>query len=72
MVSFLMYTEALNARFAVLDDITLNDEMRRAWGIIRRRHRDDALDATEVHPEIRSGGAANRPGFGIVRMRSLN
>jgi hypothetical protein len=64
--SFLICTGALGADIVVLDDITLNNGMKKLWHLIRLRYGDDAIDATEVHPEIRSGGGT-LPGFGVVR-----
>ena len=67
--SFLICSGALGAGIVVLDDITLNPEMSKLWRYLRRSYPDDTIDATDVHPEIRSGGSGISPGFGVVRTR---
>ncbi len=67
--SFNQYAGMLDCPIVVLDDITLNDSMIRLWSLIRRRFgADNTIDATEVNPDIRVGGAGTRPGFGVVRI----
>ena len=69
LMNYLICVEVLQADVVVLDDITLNDGMRRLWHLIRQRHPNDSIDATEVHPEIRQAGPDTAPGFGLVRLR---
>lgn len=69
LMSFLIYGEALGARWVVLDDVTLNPEMERLWALIRARYGEhNAIDVTHVHPEIRPVDPLSRPGFGLVRI----
>jgi hypothetical protein len=66
--SFILYAEILAADFVVLDDITLNEEMREFWTLIRQRcGQSNTIDATCIHPEIRLPGKS-APGFGVVRL----
>ncbi len=67
--SFLICSGALGAGIVVLDDIALNPGMSKLWRHLRRSYPGDAIDATDVHPEIRSGGSGINPGFGVVRTR---
>lgn len=64
---FCLYTTIFSPDFVILDDITLNEEMQHFWGIIRHRYGEqNAIDCTDVIPEIRPQGAT-RPGFGLIR-----
>ena len=68
MLSAAVYGLWMRARFLVLDDITLNAGMLRAWTSLRSRFGDDAVDATEIVPQIRPPSDGTRPGFGFVRL----
>jgi predicted O-methyltransferase YrrM len=68
IASFVLCAEILAADFIVLDDITLNLEMAKAWNRIRERYGDaNTIDASALIPEIRPPGDT-RPGFGVVRL----
>jgi cephalosporin hydroxylase len=68
--SWLLYGELFAAPVVILDDITLNDSMRALWSLLQRRYgTDNALDASDIVPEIRPAVGLSRPGFGIVRLR---
>lgn len=69
--SFLICSGALGAGIVVLDDIALNPEMGKLWRHLRRSYPGDAIDATDVHPQIRSSGSGISPGFGLVRTRAV-
>ena len=68
MQSAAVYGLWMRARFLVLDDITLNAGMLRAWTSLRSRFGADAVDATEIVPQIRPPSDGTRPGFGFVRL----
>lgn len=68
MQSVALYTAGFKCPLLVIDDITLNPSMVRLWSLLRARHGDNAIDASEVHYEIRPGGPETRPGFGVVRI----
>jgi hypothetical protein len=68
-LSMQVYGEALDARFIVLDDITLNPEMDRFWALMRKRYGEgNTIDASAEYPDIRGGGDGTRPGFGVIRI----
>jgi hypothetical protein len=70
VISAILYGEMLAADFMVLDDITLNDEMKEFWALIRQRYGDDnTIDASVLYPQIRMSGEP-RPGFGVVRLHN--
>ncbi|CAN5899488.1 hypothetical protein BH23ACT5_BH23ACT5_10650 [soil metagenome] len=69
VTSFQTCVFAIGAEFVVLDDIKLNDDMRRFWDLVCARYGADAVDATDLHPAIRDGGPDPSPGFGVVRIR---
>lgn len=70
--SFLICSGALGAGIVVLDDITLNPEMCKLWQLLRRGYPGHTIDATDIHPEIRTGGNGTRPGFGVIRTRGAS
>jgi len=69
LVSFTVYSNLIRCPLVILDDITLNPQMSRLWNhIIGMYGLDNTVDATDVIPEIRTGGGGTRPGFGVVRI----
>ncbi len=67
--SFLICGGAVGAEIVLLDDITLDPEMGKLWEFLRRSFPGDAIDATEAHPEIRTGGGGTRLGCRVIRTR---
>jgi len=57
-----IYTDKLNPRYVILDDIRQCDDMKKLWNELEERFGDDAFDASDV---IMRKGA----GFGIFRSR---
>jgi hypothetical protein len=69
LLSFTIYSNVIRSPLVILDDITLNPEMKKLWAYLQSRYgTDNAIDATDVEPAIRTGGSGTRPGFGIVRI----
>jgi predicted O-methyltransferase YrrM len=64
MASYAIYNSLLAPRHLVFDDITLNDEMRRFWRIMKARYGDHAVNVVEMIPAIRAH--PRNPGFGII------
>jgi cephalosporin hydroxylase len=64
MASYAIYVTLLNPKYVVLDDITLNDEMRSAWSLIAGRPNVSAINAAELIPAIRNH--PRDPGFGLI------
>jgi hypothetical protein len=60
LAQFFVYTRLFYPAIVVLDDITLQDDMRQVWSIIQASH-SLSVDASAIIPEIRQG-----PGFGVV------
>ena len=48
----------------ILDDITLNEEMREFWSIIQLQYGSHAVNAVDVIPSIRRHRL--NPGFGVL------
>jgi hypothetical protein len=68
--SWLLYVELFSSPIAILDDVTLNDSMRALWSLIKERYgADNAVDASDIVPEIRATDDDSRPGFGVVRVK---
>lgn len=57
-----IYTDKLNPKYIVLDDIRLSEPMRRLWREITEKFAKEALDLSEMV-------GRNQAGFGIVRAR---
>ena len=55
-----IYTDKLNPRYVILDDIRQCDEMKRLWNELEEKFGDNAFDASYV--SMRQGA-----GFGILR-----
>ncbi|MBC8473473.1 MAG: class I SAM-dependent methyltransferase [Candidatus Omnitrophica bacterium] len=55
-----IYTDKLDPAYVILDDIRQCDEMKKLWGEMQERFKDNAFDASDI--TIRSGA-----GFGIIR-----
>jgi hypothetical protein len=69
LLSFTIYTNVIRCPLVILDDITLNPQMSRLWNhLVSMYGLEHTIDATEVFPEIRTGGGGTRPGFGVVRI----
>ena len=69
LISFTIYTTIIRTPLVILDDITLNPQMKRLWSHIQERYGPaNAIDVTEIEPAIRTGGGGTRPGFGLVRI----
>lgn len=67
--SISLYTSAFKCPVVIIDDITLNPSMAKLWDLLRKRYgTENAIDATDVNPEIRTGGSGTRPGFGVIRL----
>lgn len=65
--SFAIYAMALRPKLIVLDDVTLSDGMRQAWGLIKATVSErDSINAAEVVRTIRP--SPDNPGFGVVRL----
>ncbi len=70
VISYSIYVAALKPRFVVLDDVTWNEGMRKAWKVIQQSVApDDSINAFDVDPSIRP--SPDRPGFGVVRTSKL-
>jgi hypothetical protein len=67
--AFATYSSVFACPLFVLDDITLNPPMERLWKLIVDRYgSENAIDAVNVNPAIRTSDNGVRPGFGIVRI----
>ena len=55
-----IYSNKLNPRYIVLDDIRQCDEMKRLWSELKEEFKDEAFDASDI--SIRKGA-----GFGVIR-----
>lgn len=64
MASYAIYNSLFTPKHLAFDDITLNEEMRRFWRIMKARYGDRAVNAVEVVPAIRAH--PRNPGFGII------
>lgn len=64
MASYAIYNSLLAPKHLVFDDISLNEEMRVFWSIMKARYGDRAVNAVEVVPAIRAH--PRNPGFGII------
>lgn len=64
MASYAIYNSLLAPKHLVFDDITLNEEMRIFWGIMKARYGNRAVNAVEVVPAIRAH--PRNPGFGVI------
>jgi len=65
LLNYSVYTTLLRPKFICLDDITLNEDMRRLWGFLSASVPDGrAINAAEMIPDIRPG----TPGFGLVML----
>lgn len=64
MASYAIYASLLEPRYLVFDDVSLNEQMRAFWSIIRRRYGANAVDAARLIPAIRP--QTSDPGFGVV------
>ncbi len=61
-----LFCSRLSPAYFVFDDICLNEGMRGFWKEVCSRYGDNALDVSDLLPEVRTGGVGN-PGFGILR-----
>jgi hypothetical protein len=57
-----IYRALFNPRWIVLDDITLNSEMRDVWALIGQ---EAGIDACSIIPDVRTRGE----GFGVICVR---
>lgn len=65
--NFAIYTALLRPKIVCLDDIMLNDEMKRSWEhVCSMVPKGDAINVVDLIPEVRPGN----PGFGCVVMRN--
>jgi cephalosporin hydroxylase len=65
--SFSLYSAIFRPRYAILDDITLNDSMKQCWTAITHLYGPErAVDCTKIVPQIRQSKTS--PGFGLVRL----
>jgi len=63
LVNYSVYSALLRPKVVCLDDITLNEEMRRLWRFLCQGiAHDRVVNAAEVIADIRPG----RPGFGLI------
>jgi hypothetical protein len=70
MSMFGLYTTLLKPKLAVFDDITLYDDMAMFWNDVKVAYGDNALDISDIIPEIRPPVEGRRPGFGLVRLQA--
>ncbi|MFC1624750.1 class I SAM-dependent methyltransferase [Candidatus Omnitrophota bacterium] len=59
-----IYTDKLNPRYVILDDIRQCDDMEKLWDELEEKFGDNAFDASYV--SMRTGA-----GFGIIRSRCI-
>lgn len=65
LTHYCQYTTLLRPKFAILDDIALNEEMADVWQLVLASvPSGEALDASKIEPGIRGA-----PGFGLVRFK---
>ena len=65
--NFAMYAALLRPKIICLDDITLNDDMKRVWTHVQAMvPPGDAVNVVDLIPEVRPGN----PGFGCVVLRN--
>lgn len=65
LTNIALYAFLLRPRFAIVDDIVLNPEMRNLWNAIRTVQGARAINCVDVVPEIR----APVVGFGLLKLR---
>ena len=58
-----IYTDKLNPRYVILDDIRQCDDMKKLWKEVEEKFGDNAFDVSDI--SIRNGA-----GFGIIRRKN--
>lgn len=67
LLNYSVYTTLLRPKLVCLDDITLNEEMRRLWSFLSASVPEGrAINAAEAIPDIRPG----TPGFGLIMLNA--